>query len=69
MYKDRLLTNGEHDQLWREAYKSIPDIRNSLKFQNLLFALKELHEAGDLAHESYVKMIRKVIDMEGFVFK
>lgn len=31
MYKDRLLTNGKHDLLWREAYKSIPDIRNSLK--------------------------------------
>lgn len=69
MYKDRLLTNGEHDQLWREAFKSVPDISNSLKCRNLLFALKELHESGELDHEAYVRLLNKALAMEGFVLK
>lgn len=71
----RMLTNGEHDDLWRSAFTSIPEINklsnisDSLRRTNLLFALKELHELGKIDDEAYAKDLLSVAKMEGYIIE
>lgn len=41
-----LLTNGEHDMLWRNAAKDIPEIKEQLEIMNKLKYIELLKDAG-----------------------
>lgn len=68
----RLLTNGEHDELWRQAFKSIPELSSisaSLKRSNLIIILKELHDLGKISDDGYAEDLVRVAEMEGYTIK
>lgn len=45
-YGTNLLTNGEHDSLWRLAFRSIPNIEKELNVMNRLKYVELLRDAG-----------------------
>lgn len=61
-----LLTNGEHDKLWREAFTKVPTIAMSLRRANGIACVKGLHEVGELTDEEYVSCLKVILREEGF---
>lgn len=54
------MTNTEHDILWKNGAKSLPDIAEQLdriadqfKISNMMAILKEKYEIGELSKEEY----------------
>lgn len=45
-YGSDLLTNGEHDRLWRNTFKSIPEINKQLELMNKLKYVELIRDAG-----------------------
>lgn len=62
-----MMTVGEHDNLWKNAFKCIPEIEDSLRRNNILIILKELHNLGISTDEEYARDLGKLSRMEGFV--
>ena len=71
----RLLSNGEHDELWRNAFKVIPSlaelksIKNSLQEANRIACYKELHELGGIPDEAYAVLLVRAMEREGVNLK
>lgn len=65
----RMLTNGEHDDLWREMAKSQPRIGASLRRANAIAILKELHAIGEISIDNYKKGLVEILKSEGFETK
>ena len=62
----RLLTNGEHDELWRNAFKLyIPSIADSLRRTNIITVLKDFHDRGWLSDDAYMTAVLGIIEKEG----
>ncbi len=51
-----MLTNGEHDRLWRKAFTAIPSIEKELVIMNKLKYIELLKDAG-----MEQEVIRKVL--------
>ena len=56
----------EHDELWKGAYKEIPQIGENLRYHNLLMILNGLHESGFLTTEDYQNDLLNVAHKCGF---
>lgn len=59
-----MLTNGEHDNLWRGAFKSIPNIErdlaiiaNHIAYRTKFDVLKELHDGKIIEDKEYYETI------------
>lgn len=61
-----ILTRGEHDRLWRNAFTVIPGIAASLRRSNAIECIKVLHEAGEMADKEFYESILKILESEGF---
>lgn len=64
-----LLTKGEHDRLFRNAFEVIPGIADSLRRSNAIECLKILHDAGRMTDEAFYEAIIKLLRSEGFMFE
>lgn len=60
------MTNTEHDILWKNGAKSLPNIAEQLeriadqfKISNYLMVLKEMNRIGELPEEEYVKHLNE----------
>lgn len=62
-----MMTNGEHDTLWKNAANSVPEIANSLRRANAIECIKALHEMDDIDDAAYVSFLHQVLASEGFV--
>lgn len=51
-----MLTNGEHDRLWRKAFTAIPSIEKELEIMNKLKYIELLKDTG-----MELGMVRKVL--------
>ncbi len=69
MHGTGLLTNGEHDQLWRDAFSKVPAIAESLRRANGIACVKELYKIGELTDEGYAACLIAILHKEGFEFK
>ena len=67
-YQSNLLTNGEHDELWRRAFTAVPRIVASLQRSNGIECAKELHACGKLDDEAYCRFLIYVVKEEGFIW-
>ena len=63
------MTNTEHDILWKNGAKSLPNIAEQLeriadqfKISNYLMVLKEMNRIGELPEEEYVKHLNEAWD-------
>ena len=63
------MTNTEHDILWKNGAKSLPNIAEQLeriadqfKISNYLTVLKEMNRIGELPEEEYVKHLNEARD-------
>ena len=63
------MTNTEHDILWKNGAKSLPNIAEQLeriadqfKISNYLMVLKEMNRIGELPEEEYVKHLHEAWD-------
>lgn len=61
-----LLTTGEHDTLWRNAFKVIPDLAASLRRSNAIECAKALREAGVMTDEEFLGVMAHILKAEGF---
>ena len=64
------MTNTEHDILWKNGAKSLPNIAEQLeriadqfKISNYLMVLKEMNRIGELPEEEYVKHLNEAWDV------
>lgn len=64
----KLLTNGEHDDLWRKAYMAIPGVAASLRRSNAIECLKILHGAGKMTDDDFYQSIEFILKAEGFTW-
>ena len=55
-----MMTNGEHDGLWREGAKSLPEIELNLKIVNYISILDRLKEAGVITEDHYKRSLMDV---------
>lgn len=63
----KLLTNGEHDSLWRNAFGNyIPMIGNSLRRSNAIECIKELYRLGLYSKKEYAKGLSQILESEKF---
>lgn len=63
----KLLTNGEHDSLWRDAFRTyIPRISNSLRRANAIECFRELHKLGMYSDEVYAEGLSEILTNELF---
>lgn len=67
----RLLTNGEHDSLWRDAFTAIPqlqknlsEVHDSLRRSNIIQALKALYEAKEITKTTYQASLLEILRLE-----
>lgn len=64
------LTVGEHDDLWKHLYSTIPNearnIYDSLRRANGIEILKELRNIGVINDEFYINSLKKLLRDEGF---
>ena len=63
-----LLTSGEHDFLWREAFQAIPGIVTSLRRSNAIECVKALHDDGIMTDEEFLAHIAYILKAEGFTW-
>ena len=63
------MTNTEHNILWKNGAKSLPNIAEQLeriadqfKISNYLTVLKEMNRIGELPEEEYVKHLNEAWD-------
>ena len=67
-----MMTNKEHDDLWKNAFYSIPYLRylktisDSLRRANAIAITKELHELGIYSDETYAEGLSEILDSENF---
>lgn len=64
-----MMTNLEHDTLWKNAANSVPEIANSLRRANAIECMKALHEMDDIDDAAYATFLIQVLKSEGFTFK
>jgi uncharacterized membrane protein len=64
-----MLTNGEHDRLWRNMVVSIPDIRKALDRANAIACIKELYSIGEISKEDYSKSLISIMGSAGYYEK
>lgn len=62
----RMLTHGEHDELWRNAFTVIPGMAASLRRSNAIECAKILHESGKMSDESFCEIAAHILKAEGF---
>lgn len=62
----KLLTNGEHDVLWKNAFTVIPEIAASLRYSNAIECVKILHDAGKITDDDFHNCIAQILKAEGF---
>ena len=55
-----MMTNGEHDELWMEGAKSLPEIELNLKIVNYISILDRLKEAGVITEDHYKRSLMDV---------
>lgn len=64
-----MMTNGEHDMLWKEGAQSIPGIKKTLNVANAIAIAKELYEISDKTDEDkqgYKKTLLKLLRDSGY---
>lgn len=61
-----MLTNGEHDELWRNAFTVIPCVARSLCYSNAIECVKGLLDCGKITVEDYSHMLYCILKEEGF---
>lgn len=67
----RMLTNGEHDELWRRAFQSIPEmseIAKGIRVGNALSCAKELHSLGAVTDDGYKAMLIELLRKSGYEY-
>lgn len=57
-YGSRLLTNGEHDDLWRNAFKAVPELEDIFRTYANNHAI-EVKTQQALAGMEYLKLLHK----------
>lgn len=62
-----MMTNGEHDTLWKNAVTAVPEIANSLRRANAINCIKALYEMDDIDDTTYVNFLHQVLRSEGFI--
>ena len=63
-----LLTNGEHDTLWRNAFTAVPNIAASLRRSNAIECAKALHDMRKMSDEDYCQVLAQILKSEGFTW-
>ena len=64
-----MLTNGQRDNLWIEAFSKIAAMSDSLRRANGLTIAKELYSLGELTRDQYVGVLHELAHNEGFSFE
>lgn len=64
-----MMTNLEHDTLWKNAVTSVPEIANSLCCANAIECMKALYEMDEIDDIAYANFLTQVLKSEGFTFK
>lgn len=63
----RMLTSGEHDELWRNVFEShVPGIAVSLRRANAIECCKELQRLGMITERDYAKVLSQILVWEGY---
>lgn len=66
-YSRPILTNGEHDTLWKAAFQShIPTIADSLRRANALTCAKELYELEIYTKSEYAYILNDIMKLSNF---
>lgn len=72
-YKSKMLTNEEHDVLWRSAATSISDLHSDLAIvakancqRAAVEAMKELYTLGEVTKEGYVHGLKLILRNCGY---
>ena len=60
------LENVQYLQIERDKRDAIKDIRASLKRQNVIAILKELHTIGSISSSNYEENLKLLLEHEGF---
>lgn len=63
---EKLLTNIEHDMLWRDAFSRVPQVAHSLRAANAIAIIKELYEVGEIEKDDYIRSLYKILNSEGY---
>lgn len=61
-----MLTNKEHDDLWRAAFAKVPKIADELRRSNAIECVKELTKLGHIDSECCAKFLLSVLNDEGY---
>lgn len=61
-----MLTKGEHDELWKSAFRTIPEIEKSLRRSNAIKCATMLHDLGELDDEGLIKFLKGALTEEGY---
>ena len=64
----KMLTNGEHDDLWRKAFTVVPGMAASLRRSNAIECAKILHEAGKMTDANFYEIAAHILKEEGFTW-
>lgn len=62
---NKLLTNREHDELWRFAAKAIPSLEDDLRTANMLAIVKELYRMEALSDKAYTNFLIQIAARQG----
>lgn len=73
MYKSKMLTNEEHDVLWRSAAISISNLNSTMETvatanrqQAAIEVMKELYALGAVTKDEYVKGLKLILHKCGY---
>lgn len=59
------LTVGEHDEMWKEGAKALPEISTNLRNANIIACAKELHDLGEVSDSDYKETLLTMLKMSG----
>jgi hypothetical protein len=68
-YKDEVLTNGLHDELWINGARALPAIKKSIDNANAIACAKELYAMGSLSKDGYEKLLVELLLKSGYELK